>query len=593
MPGMIKKSGFSGGNLGAQKYEARRNMELFSDAVHKAQPSKDTTSWRDGPAKLYKPVDGRLIQKKRILKMENEELGKKIHNIHHEPRRAATREYVPGWRIGNISGGMCIDCYRTDNPLVKVYHKLHNFKEKRKAVEKRIARDDAILKKNISKLASDLAPSVHKKEYEYNRYRARFFFNKKENATVLHLGLKKGATNTNTSTSKGRPQSASAVRTIGKPLSGGHGDDDVVKYYTGPNANASPPRPSSGGVYNHGSNLCYTLRPEEQSSPTRGGTGGFSLHDMNLITDPNGKYIADMNNEIENDRLLLHSSEVRHLRPQVESDTGRVLNIRKQIAQAAKTMRRPESAPLHHNTRHNQQHEVEEVQILEEKGNYYHDDDKISPEENFTVQLNGMKRMFPIPYSDNDLELFEGAYVAEQEKEKYKESMHNLRTSNIKYKKKENVQKAQKELEIAQDGVKFLTKTRSLDHLKMTRPTLREVPDSMRERDPWSNESSRPDLRGSKIHIYDHALAAQRLNINTLDHKGQFSTTRKSLNSTTHRIQKKVSDHSSSVDLENNNDIDIDNISDGNGDDEKEEEEEEEDENYDPPSFMLDFPFMI
>ena len=161
-----KKGSFGGGNLGAQKYAARRNMELFYDAVHKAQPSRATSSWRAGPPKLYKRVDGRKIMKAREVKMENMELSKKIHEIHHEPRRKATREYLPGWRIGNISGGMCIDCYKTDNPLVKVYHKLHNYKEKRKAEDKRRAKDDAELKRNIAALTSEYAPAEHKKAYE-------------------------------------------------------------------------------------------------------------------------------------------------------------------------------------------------------------------------------------------------------------------------------------------------------------------------------------------------------------------------------------------------------------------------------------------
>jgi len=139
-----------GGNLGAQKYEARRNMELFQAAVHEAKPSRETAAWRDGTKKLYKRVDGRKLMKEKIQQKENLELGKKIFDIHHEPRRKATREYVPGWRIGNISGGMCIDCYATDNPLVKVFAELHNFKEKRKAIDKRIAVEDAELKKHIA-----------------------------------------------------------------------------------------------------------------------------------------------------------------------------------------------------------------------------------------------------------------------------------------------------------------------------------------------------------------------------------------------------------------------------------------------------------
>jgi hypothetical protein len=272
---MTKKTkSMGGGNLGAQKYNARRNMELFQQAVSNAQPSKDVCSWRAGPPKLYKRVDGRKLLKEKYTQLENDELSKKIYAIHHEPRQRATREYAPGWRIGNINGGMCIDCYRTDNPLVKVYHKLHNYKEKRKALDKRMAKDDAALRKNISMLTSDLAPSAHRKEYEYNRYRARFFFNKKDTATVLHLGLVKKCQNMK----KGKTQ---------RPLTAGgilpNRKDTEVNYYSGSSPTKVPPRPSSAGIY-RGSNLCYSLRPDQQpqSSLQLKGTGTISDDNMQL-----------------------------------------------------------------------------------------------------------------------------------------------------------------------------------------------------------------------------------------------------------------------------------------------------------------------
>jgi len=153
------KKAVGGGNLGSQKYEARRNMELFQAAVHEAKPSRETAAWRDGTKKLQKPIDGRKLMQEKITRIENLELGKKIFDIHHEPRRKATREYVPGWRIGNISGGMCIDCYATDNPLVKVFAELHNFKQKRKASDKRIAAEDAELRRHIA-MYSRCAPPL-------------------------------------------------------------------------------------------------------------------------------------------------------------------------------------------------------------------------------------------------------------------------------------------------------------------------------------------------------------------------------------------------------------------------------------------------
>ena len=50
------KKTMSGGNLGSQKFEARRNMELFQAAVHDAKPSRETSKWREGVPKLQQEV---------------------------------------------------------------------------------------------------------------------------------------------------------------------------------------------------------------------------------------------------------------------------------------------------------------------------------------------------------------------------------------------------------------------------------------------------------------------------------------------------------------------------------------------------------
>ena len=314
----------SGGNLGSQKYEARRNMELFHAAVNHAKPSRETAAWRAPTKKFYKRIDGRKIMKEKIQQMENEELGKKIYDIHNEPRRQATREYVPGWRIGNISGGMCIDCYATDNPLVKVFARLHNYKEKRKADDKRIARDDAELRRNIAMYTSDLSPAAHRKQYEYNRYRARFFFNK-ENATVLHLGLNKGVME------KKKPYSAGDTCAT-QDVAPGLGLN--VNTYTGSNPTAALRPPSPSGMY-RGSTLCYSVRPDATSSSPAKLDPSTAL-----LSDRDGNVLGHLDDEVENDRLLLRSAS--SLRPR-SANPAHVSGVR--ALREAVRIARPGSAP--------------------------------------------------------------------------------------------------------------------------------------------------------------------------------------------------------------------------------------------------------
>ena len=58
------------GNLGTQKFEARRNVAQMRQRVQNAQPSRDTSAWRKGNKKLYKIVDGRKILKEQEVMQE-------------------------------------------------------------------------------------------------------------------------------------------------------------------------------------------------------------------------------------------------------------------------------------------------------------------------------------------------------------------------------------------------------------------------------------------------------------------------------------------------------------------------------------------
>ncbi len=172
------------------KFEARRNVETFFRRVHRAQPSQDTTAWKKKAKPFHKPVDGHKLMRQRMIKEENLTLNKKLNRIMSEDRKSLTKEYAPGFRVGNVSSGMCIDCYRTENPLSLSFDKLHNRKQIRDREAKVVARHNAELKANIKKLQSPYSATECDKFYRDNRYRARFFLERKEDPhTSKHLGL--------------------------------------------------------------------------------------------------------------------------------------------------------------------------------------------------------------------------------------------------------------------------------------------------------------------------------------------------------------------------------------------------------------------
>jgi hypothetical protein len=172
------------------KNEARRNVETFLRRVRSAEATKDTTAWKKPTKRFYKVVDGHKILKERMVQEENAIINQKLSRIMQEDRRKLTKEYAPGLRVGNVSGGGCIDCYRTENPLALAYEKLHNRKLEREKKTKVIARHNADLKRNIDRLRSPYSVEECQKFYAKNRYRARFFLQRNEDPnTTKHLGL--------------------------------------------------------------------------------------------------------------------------------------------------------------------------------------------------------------------------------------------------------------------------------------------------------------------------------------------------------------------------------------------------------------------
>jgi hypothetical protein len=175
---------------GITKSEARRNVETFLHRVRSAEATKDTTAWKKPVKRFYKVVDGHKILRERMVQEENAIINQKLSRIMHEDRRKLTKEYAPGLRVGNVSGGGCIDCYRTENPLALAYEKLHNRKLEREKKAKVIARHNADLKRNIDRLRSPYSAEECQKFYTNNRYRARFFLQRNEDPnTTKHLGL--------------------------------------------------------------------------------------------------------------------------------------------------------------------------------------------------------------------------------------------------------------------------------------------------------------------------------------------------------------------------------------------------------------------
>lgn len=175
---------------GIGKLEARRNVESFLRRVRGAEASSDTTAWKKKARPFHRVVDGHKLMRARTIKDENVTLNRKLNRIMSEDRRKLTKEYAPGFRVGNVSSGMCIDCYRTENPLSLAYDKLHNRAQIRDREAKVIARHNAELRANINKLQSPYSAEACDSWFKKNRYRARFFLDRKEDPhTTKHLGL--------------------------------------------------------------------------------------------------------------------------------------------------------------------------------------------------------------------------------------------------------------------------------------------------------------------------------------------------------------------------------------------------------------------
>ena len=215
------KNLMSAGNLGMQKFEARKYMERFYRALTAPTPTKETTDWKSADRQKYlqlarattKRVREGRERKAKVWEQENRELAHMIYHLKTEDRQTTTKSSGPGWRKGSL-GGAVIDCYPTDNPLAYKYAELHGYEHRMKRRQKEIKRDNAKLKEGIGKLTSDLSAAAMKKSYDENRYRARFFFNKGQE-TELHLGLldefKGGGGEDKKKQKQKRPLSAHAV----------------------------------------------------------------------------------------------------------------------------------------------------------------------------------------------------------------------------------------------------------------------------------------------------------------------------------------------------------------------------------------------
>ena len=187
-----RKNLLSAGNLSMQKYDASKHLERFYRALTCPVATSETSDWKSKERKKYielaklssKRNSGRQRMQERIQKQENIELASQIYRLKTENRREITREVGPGWRVGS-KGGLVIDCYPTENPLIYKYSELHSFEKKEAKRQKEILRDNLKLKQDMNKYKSQLNAAILQKSYE--EMRQRIFHTPLD--TELHLGL--------------------------------------------------------------------------------------------------------------------------------------------------------------------------------------------------------------------------------------------------------------------------------------------------------------------------------------------------------------------------------------------------------------------
>lgn len=103
---MHRKTTFIG-TVGQQKYEAEACIKKHLKIIHETPSSKETSRWREdiqansnSNNPNMKKENGEYL-KTQELNSDNKAMADRLFFILSENREKKTKEYAPGWRIGN------------------------------------------------------------------------------------------------------------------------------------------------------------------------------------------------------------------------------------------------------------------------------------------------------------------------------------------------------------------------------------------------------------------------------------------------------------------------------------------------------------
>jgi hypothetical protein len=136
-------------NMSNQKYEVANRMQRYINALNKAKPNRETTSWREGTPKLVqdKRSENREVQRKNLIE-ENKRIKQRVADIKNEDRISGSHESTPGWRVIK-KGAMVIDCYPAQRCAIHKFRNLHGRETEIKRHQKKIERDNEELKRHL------------------------------------------------------------------------------------------------------------------------------------------------------------------------------------------------------------------------------------------------------------------------------------------------------------------------------------------------------------------------------------------------------------------------------------------------------------
>lgn len=90
------------GNLASLKYEAEKSLrDHLIVLTTTISPSHETSRWREPhPDYHFEKQKGRLQAEENKTNLENSMINNRLEVIATEDRKHTTKEYAPGWRVG-------------------------------------------------------------------------------------------------------------------------------------------------------------------------------------------------------------------------------------------------------------------------------------------------------------------------------------------------------------------------------------------------------------------------------------------------------------------------------------------------------------